>query len=1008
MKPLYSGILSAVLVGCAASQDEEGFALERTGANLYVDYFEDTDAVGFHYEVQRVACFSGEAFEPEEITFNVDLSLGVFPEDVEVVELTADTDSRHQGAALFLSLDPGCYDVVAVPFSKIDGDDWTPSYDCTSVDAEGVAVDEMQTTEVLLLSRCVGDTLSSLSTKVASNTPPTIDGTIPPQENEECGPVEVCAAVFDIDDDPLSVAWQVGDDATVTPAPLVLVGYENGYRLWDACAEIVTDVAGAYQPELTVFDLGWDGGVLVKIEDLIAPAESHAEQQFDLQTSILMEDLCFTHEGELVPVDGEALPAKGCEPTTAEEFYCSGHFDADPLVTAEVCWGTFLRTDQLYPVCAGEVPPEHLSPVFSLKDVDVPKVDDKDFIDDPDAAIRLGKALFWDSNLGQDGQACASCHFSAGADSRVKNQVSPGLNDLFVPAAFDSFASGDGGPNYTMYVDDFPLHQLSDIDDRNSTVLNTSGNDVISSMGTFNGDISVAYGLETCETAVDGLFARGGANTRRVEPRNAPTTINAVFNWRNFWDGRANNVFNGVDPLGRRTDTTGVIKKVGGHGLVDVDVRVTNSSLASQAVGPVLSSFEMNCGAAGLGPDFRHAARRLFLYKPLAHQTVHPDDGVLGAHSTGVGLTMTYEDMIEDAFHNKWWDSDELVDGFTLMENNFTLFFGLAVQAYEATLISDDAPFDRFLEGEDRAMTDDQVKGLGLFLGKGHCVNCHIGAELTGAATHLIAEEEEGGLIERMVMGETDGVSSAALYDNAFYNIGVTPTSQDIGVGAVIGGHPVSFTRQEKDRAAGGDPPDHFETNPETFEVDPGVPVDPNERDAVDGAFKTAGLRNISLTGPYFHNGGQATLRQVVEFYNRGGDRRSGSILGYDTECDSTGLNANCSNLDPDITSLELSEEEIDQLVVFLESLTDERVADESDVFSHPSLAVPLGHDGDHIAGSDDGAECDDETLYLPAIGDDGRSAEGLDPVPSFEELLDCVDGDPLGVVACYSDAYEL
>jgi hypothetical protein len=39
---------------------------------------------------------------------------------------------------------------------------------------------------------------------------------------------------------------------------------------------------------------------------------------------------------------------------------------------------------------------------------------------------------------------------------------------------------------------------------------------------------------------------------RQVEPRNTPTTINAVFFHRNFWDGRANNMFNGVGVFGMR------------------------------------------------------------------------------------------------------------------------------------------------------------------------------------------------------------------------------------------------------------------------------------------------------------------------------------------------------------------------------------------------------------------------------------------------------------------------
>jgi hypothetical protein len=51
-----------------------------------------------------------------------------------------------------------------------------------------------------------------------------------------------------------------------------------------------------------------------------------------------------------------------------------------------------------------------------------------------DAAIRLGKALFWDVQVGSDGEiACASCHFSAGADNRTVNTVHPGPDALFDP-----------------------------------------------------------------------------------------------------------------------------------------------------------------------------------------------------------------------------------------------------------------------------------------------------------------------------------------------------------------------------------------------------------------------------------------------------------------------------------------------------------------------------------------------------------------------------------------------
>ena len=51
-----------------------------------------------------------------------------------------------------------------------------------------------------------------------------------------------------------------------------------------------------------------------------------------------------------------------------------------------------------------------------------------------------------------------------------------------------------------------------------------------------------------------------------------------------------------------------------------------------------------------------------------------------------------------------------------------------------------------------------------------------------------------------------------------------------------------------------------------------------------DGTFKVPSLRNLELTAPYFHNGGQRTIRQVVEFYNRGGDFREHNVLNIDFE----------------------------------------------------------------------------------------------------------------------------
>ena len=83
------------------------------------------------------------------------------------------------------------------------------------------------------------------------------------------------------------------------------------------------------------------------------------------------------------------------------------------------------------------------------------------------------------------------------------------------------------------------------------------------------------------------------SNTRRVEPRNTPSVINAVFNHRQFWDGRAENVFNGVNHLGQRDPDAKVFRADDPTKPVEVRVELVNSSLASQAVAPIVSDLEM-------------------------------------------------------------------------------------------------------------------------------------------------------------------------------------------------------------------------------------------------------------------------------------------------------------------------------------------------------------------------------------------------------------------------------
>src|SRR2546427_269007 len=103
----------------------------------------------------------------------------------------------------------------------------------------------------------------------------------------------------------------------------------------------------------------------------------------------------------------------------------------------------------------------------SLKTVAIPRPANlARFIKDEQAAIALGKALFWDQQVGSDGQSCASCHFHAGADSRSKNQIDPGLRAVPPDPTFQL-----GGPNFQLKASDFPLHRLANPNDQNSAVL---------------------------------------------------------------------------------------------------------------------------------------------------------------------------------------------------------------------------------------------------------------------------------------------------------------------------------------------------------------------------------------------------------------------------------------------------------------------------------------------------------------------------------------------------------
>ncbi|HJS85450.1 MAG TPA: cytochrome c peroxidase, partial [Acetobacteraceae bacterium] len=747
-------------------------------------------------------------------------------------------------------------------------------------------------------------------------------------------------------------------------------------------------------------------------------------------------------------------------------------------------------------------------------------------VKDEDALIRLGKALFWDMQVGSDGvQSCATCHFSAGADNRTRNQISPGLNDTNFQ---NTFIAGDNSfgdstvpytandrntpvppgpvqpppanlnvpgfrhfnPNHQLTAKDFPLNGWLRPTERtprggNTTLLDESANvsrdtnDVISSQGVrhtiFAGlDPGKAVEKGTEEPDIYNLANPGKVDVhdrvRRAEARNAPTVINAIFNFDNFWEGRASYIFNGLNPFGFRDRTSTLIQNSNGKPR-EVFLRITNSSLASQAVGPPASNFEMSFenGSHPGNPQkiFPDYGKKLLGLRPLQQQFVHPQDSVLGGMSRATldaggnfrgdqGLKIgTYEQMIKDAFSEDWWSSDAVISSdtgtvarqdattnnprtmfrnsgnaqvtaraanapaalkpneYSQMMWNFSLFFGLAVQAYEATLVSDDTPFDRYegaptkgIKADPNALNESERHGLSIFMDDdpnlgAHCNACHAAPVMTNHTIADIVQQDSNlpnfqgrprDILEFMVMG--DGQS--ATYDKGFYNISVRRTTEDIARAGTAPSapdpdHPTAPDLAHRKQSPFANPKDDYQPFPLSYtalaglaaqnklpddvlrfiQLDPATkkPVPVRGRQAIHGNFKAPNLRNVHYTGPYFHNGDSATLRQVVEFYTRGGNFPNTNF--HDLDVDIFGI--------PGLRFPEFvpsAKKNIQDLVNFLShGLTDQRVVYESAPFDHPQLFVPNGA-SDHDPNAD-------VMLEVPAVGKFGRTT----PISTFLDL---------------------
>nr|MBA3756864.1 hypothetical protein [Nitrosomonas sp.] len=179
------------------------------------------------------------------------------------------------------------------------------------------------------------------------------------------------------------------------------------------------------------------------------------------------------------------------------------------------------------------------------------------------ALLQLGKALFWAQEVGSGGsagipgQACASCHFAAGADPRIQNQINPNITRVInnpqgpILGLHKAEANPDNTfqvrqPNQKVRFSDFPfVREINKIVDL----------DVMSSQGVLRTEFIrtiPADPNDRCRSVDDPVFkTSNGTKVRRVEPRHAPKVVNAALeSFFSFWDGRANPFFNGVNTFG--------------------------------------------------------------------------------------------------------------------------------------------------------------------------------------------------------------------------------------------------------------------------------------------------------------------------------------------------------------------------------------------------------------------------------------------------------------------------
>ena len=193
---------------------------------------------------------------------------------------------------------------------------------------------------------------------------------------------------------------------------------------------------------------------------------------------------------------------------------------------------------------------------------------------------------------------------------------------------------------------------------------------------------------------------------------------------------------------------------------------------------------------------------------------------------------------------------------------------GMALGAYQRTLVAGNSPFDRwYYGGEAAALGDAAKRGFALFSGRAECSACHLIGDDDALFTDLAFHDTGYGRLRETARQNPPATARVQVAPGVFHDVDFAKIAS------------VSLDR---------------EADLGRYEVT----EDPADR----WLFRTPPLRNVAMTRPYMHDGALTTLRDVLVFYNQGG--------------------AGHPDQDPRIRPLGLSDSDLADLEAFLHSLT--------------------------------------------------------------------------------------